>query len=127
MADIEQFVRDLNRAWRDRRFEDLCEYFHHDVVLLPPGTDEPIVGIEPMIQSYRQFDSVATVHAFEIHDLTAYEFGALAICHLRFEVDYEMESGRFHEKGLEVYAIESSGTGPRVVWRTQIAREQDSA
>lgn len=42
------------------------------------------------------------------------------MCHLKFEVDYEIESGRFREEGLEVYAIDTSGQKPKVVWRKQL-------
>lgn len=121
MTDIDKFVRDLNTAWGDHRYEDLYEYFHDDVVLLPPGTSEPIVGIDPMVQSYRQFVSMGTIHAFDITDLTVYEYGTLSMCHMRFKVDYEIESGRLREEGLEIYAIDTSAADPRVVWRTQIA------
>ena len=127
MADIDKFVRDLNGAWRDHRYEDLYEYFHTDVVMLAPGSSEPIVGIEPMVQSYRQFESIGTTHAFDIRNLTVYEFGAVSMCHMRFDVDYEMESGRFREEGLEVYAIDTSDTAPKVVWRTQIVMNPSDA
>ena len=89
--------------------------------MLSPGGDKSIVGVEPMIRSYRQFGALGKVHAFDITALAVYEYGATAMCHVRFEVDYDMKSGRFREEGLEVYAIDTSGTKPRVVWRTQIA------
>ncbi len=127
MTNIDKFVRDLNTAWGDHRYEDLYEFFHDDVVMLPPGTSEPIVGIEPMIESYRQFVSMGTIHAFDITNLTVYEYGTFSMCHMRFEVDYEIESGRFREEGLEVYAIDTSGAGPRIVWRTQIAMKPSDA
>ena len=120
-------MRDLNTAWRDHRYKDLYEYFHDDVVMLPPGTGEPVVGIESMVQSYRQFVSMGTIHAFDITNLAVYEYGTVSMCHMRFEVDYEMESGRFREEGMEVYAIDTSGADPRVVWRTQIATKSSDA
>ena len=120
MNNIEQFVRDLNQAWRDQRYEDLYDYFHDDVVMLPPGASEPVVGIEPMIQSYRQFGAVGTMHAFTIASVAVYRYGATAMCHMQFEVDYEIAAERCREAGLEVYAIDVSGNRPRVVWRAQI-------
>lgn len=125
MVDLEQFIRDLNRAWREHRYEDLREYFHDEAVMLPPGTTEAIVGVEPMIQSYRQFGSVGTIHAFDTTNLTIHRIGAVSICHMCFEVDYEIESGRFRERGLEIYVIDTADDDPRVVWRTQIATKPD--
>ncbi len=82
MINIDKFVRDLNTAWADHRYEDLCEYFHDDVVMLPPGAGEPIVGIEPMVQSYRRFVSMGTIHSFNITNLTVYEYGTFSMCHM---------------------------------------------
>ena len=127
MTDIDKFVRDLNTAWGDHRYEDLYEYFHDDVVMLSPGTSEPIVGIEPMVQSYRQFVSMGTIHAFNITGLRVYEYGTISMCHMQFEVDYEMKTGRFREEGLEVYAIDTSGADPKVIWLTQIVMKPGDA
>jgi hypothetical protein len=125
MTDLKQFIRDLNETWQYHRYDDLYEYFHDNVVLLPPGSGEPIVGIEPMVQSYRQFGSMATIHGFEITDLTLYNYNSVAMCHLRFHVDYEIESGRFREDGMDVYAIDVSGPKPKVVWRSQVTLTAD--
>jgi len=127
MTDLKQFVRDLNEAWKNHRYDDLYAYFHEKVVMLPPGGSQPIVGVESMIQSYRQFGSMGTIHAFHILALTLYEFGSITMCHLRFDVDYEIESGRFREKGVEVYAIDASGLQPKVIWRTQLPLNENDA
>ena len=124
MTDLKQFIRELNDTWRDHRFDDLYEYFHDKVVMLPPGSSRPIVGIEPMVQSYREFGSIGTIHGFDITDLTLYYYKPVAICNLRFDVDYEIESGRFREHGLDVYVIDTSGSKPKVVWRTQVTPDE---
>ncbi len=121
MTNIEQFIRDLNQAWLDGRYDDLYDYYDPAVVMLPPGSDTPVVGIGPLVESYRQFGSSATLHKFDITEITLYSWNNLTMCHLKFEVDYEIESGRFREEGLDIYAINSSGIKPKVVWRTQLA------
>lgn len=127
MKDIKKFIRDLTKTWRSFRYDDLYEYFHEKVVMLPPGTNQPIEGIEPMVESYRQFGSMGTIHKFDITDLKLYHYESVAICHMQFEVDYEIESGRFREQGLEVYAIDTSGPKPKIVWRTQVTLDADQA
>ncbi len=127
MNDLKRFIRELNEAWQDHRYDDLYGYFHENVAMLPPGSTQPIVGNEPMIQSYRQFVSMARIHAFRISDIELYNFGATTVCHMQFDVDYEIESGRFQEKGMEIYVIDSSGNTPRVVWRTQIVQGKGDA
>ncbi len=125
MADIEQFIRGLNAAWMNDRYDELYSYFHDRVVMLPPGSSQPIVGIEPMVESYRQFGSMGTLHSFDIKGLRIFDYGSVVICHLRFDVDYETEAGRFQETGLEIYTIETSGPKPKIVWRSQLSLTVD--
>ena len=120
MKELEQFIHNLNETWRSARYENLYEYFHENVVMLPPGTNQPIEGIEQMVESYRQFGSFGTIHEFDITDLKFYHYGSVAMCHMQFKVDYEIETGRFQESGLEIYAIDSSGPKPIIVWRSQV-------
>lgn len=120
MVNIERFIRELNETWMSGRYRDLYEYYDNAVVLLPPGSSEPIVGIDSMVESYRRFGSIATMHGFVIQEIRLYDWGKMTICHLNFEVDYEIKSGRFQEEGLEVYAINTAGPKPKIVWRTQI-------
>jgi len=122
--DIERFVRDLNRAWVEERYEDLRAFFDDDVVLLTPGAGDATVGAESMVESYRQFASLATVHGFEVTGVELFARGPVVMAHARFDVDYEISTGRFRESGLEIYAIDVSGdvsgSSPKVVWRTQV-------
>lgn len=127
MIDLEQFIRDLNQTWQSHRYDDLYDYFHDNVVMLPPNSSKPIVGSESMVQSYRQFGSMGTIHVFEITDLSLHHYSSVTMCHMRFHVDYEIESGRYREDGIDVYAIDTSGPKPKVVWRTQIALVAEDA
>ncbi|NOZ60333.1 MAG: hypothetical protein GXO74_01490 [Calditrichaeota bacterium] len=126
MTNIEQFIRDLNKAWLDGRYDDLYDYYDNAVVMLPPGSSTPIVGIEPMVESYRKFGSSCTIHKFAIAEITLYSWKKVAMCHLKFEIDYEIKSGRFREEGLEIYAIDTSGAKPKVVWRTQLTLQTNA-
>jgi hypothetical protein len=120
MVDLERFIHDLNSAWLEGRYDDLRRYFHPNVVMLPPGGADLIVGIDPMLESYRRFGSLGTVHSFEILNVGVYPFEKLAVCQMSFTIDYEIEAERFKETGLEVYALDTSGEEPRIVWRTQM-------
>ncbi len=61
MNDLEQFIRDLNHAWTDSRYDELYGYFHKQAVMLPPGSDRPVIGSEAMVQSCRQFGEMAVL------------------------------------------------------------------
>ncbi len=127
IKELEQFIQDLNETWRSARYDDLYEYYHENVVMLPPGSNKPIEGIESMVESYRQFGSFGTIHGFDIADLNFYHYESVTICHMQFEVDYEIESGRFQESGLEIYVIDTSGPKPKIIWRSQVTLNADEA
>jgi ketosteroid isomerase-like protein len=120
MADLERFVRALNDTWRAGRFVELVRFFHADVVMLPPTGGTPIRGAGPMVESYRQFNEVWTVHDFTITDVQVFGFDPVAICHAHFRIDYELGGARSKEHGIEVYVIDTRGPQPKVVWRTQL-------
>ncbi|MDP6447724.1 MAG: nuclear transport factor 2 family protein [Pirellulaceae bacterium] len=122
MNDLKQFLRDLNQAWQDQRFDDLGEYFHPAVTMMAPGSSSPMVGAESMVASYREFTSMCTVHSCDIGEITLYEYPGVTFAHLRFEIDYELDDERSQAAGVELYAIDTSGAKPQVVYRTQIQR-----
>ncbi len=122
-TDIEKLVRSLNQAWMESRYDDLYQYFHPDVAMLLPGSDKSIVGAEAMVESYREFGAMGKLHAFDIVAIESHTYTGVVICHLTFNVDYEIDSGRFTESGIETYAIDITGTHPKVVWRSQATVE----
>lgn len=127
MPDLQQFLRNLNQAWVEERYDDLLDYFDERVVMLMPESDEVAVGAGPLVESYRQFGSAAVVHAFEIKEITLFEHEAVVMGHLKFTIDYELPHGRFQESGLDVYAIATTGPQPKVIWRTQVRLEREDA
>ena len=120
--DLEAFVRRLNRSWLEGRLDDLRQYFADDVCLLPPGTAQPIMGVDAVINTYREFLAIGTLHRFELSNITTFVSGNVGVCRLDFDVDYEIESGRFVESGSEVYVLDLQGAEPKIIWRTQYAR-----
>jgi len=115
----------MNTAWQEARYDSLYLFFHSDVVMLPPGSDQPIQGVEAMVESYRQFGAMGTIHAFEIKKVDVFETDGAAMVHMLFFVDFEIEAGRFQEEGMEVYTVDVFGDNPLVVWRTQIPLKKE--
>ncbi|MDX1438952.1 MAG: nuclear transport factor 2 family protein [Rubricoccaceae bacterium] len=120
VESLRRFIRELNDTWRAQRYEDLASFFHNDVVLLPPGSEEPVESVEAIVESYRQFGASATIHSFTIEQIRVYDFKTVALCQMGFDIDYEIESGRYREHGMEVYVVENSGHDPKIIWRTQV-------
>ncbi len=118
--DLQRFIADLNDTWREARYDDLPRFFAEGVGLLPQGYVDPIVGVDAMVESYRQFGAEGKVHRFEVTQEHCHTYPGVAVYRLYFDVDYEIESGRFVESGLETYCISLAGDAPKIVWRTQL-------
>ena len=125
MNDLKQFILDLNDAWVEQRYDDLYGFYHDDVVMLPPGLSEPMVGVEAVVQSYREFGKIGKLHGFKVTDFKQFDYGSAVMCHMRFEVDYQIGTDRFQEEGLEVYTVVAADSKLQVVWRTQIPLKAD--
>ena len=55
MNEIRQVLGELNRAWLERRFEDLSKFFDPDIVMKGPGLKEMARGRTALVQSYVDF------------------------------------------------------------------------
>ncbi len=123
---IETFIEELNSTWRKGDFAALTNFYHENVVLLPPDSGEPIHGRAAVIDSYKDFSEQATLAEFRITELQAYPFGAtpsdsdstIHMVHMRFEVEYQLDGQNYSDSGLEVYAVVGN-TEPKIVWRSQ--------
>ena len=49
MNEVRRTLDELNRAWRDKRFEDLPRIFHKNVVMKGPNFKELVRGREALI------------------------------------------------------------------------------
>ena len=55
MDEVLQTLDSLNRAWLDRRFGALAEFFDDDIVMKGPGLKDLARGSGPVVQSYADF------------------------------------------------------------------------
>jgi ketosteroid isomerase-like protein len=117
-----QHILSLNATWQSGHFDQLANFYHPDVVLLPPDAGAPITGRGEVVASYQEFADAATLHEFQVTSMDTFVFDDTAVCHMRFEIEYETDSGRFRESGLEIYVVvnaTSDTTQPAIVWRSQ--------
>lgn len=123
MSDaVEKTIRKLNECWLRGDYPALAGLFHQDAVLLPPQSEQPIVGREAIVDGYRRFGDMGDIHEFEIVSLHTYLFDHTAICHMRFNIDYAINERRFRESGMEIYALRRADERWQIVWRTQITQ-----
>jgi len=119
---VENLVYNLQDAWLNNRPDELEQFYHPNVVLLPPGGGEPVEGREAVIESYARFLQAANVNRFEITGLQVDLFDATALATVRFEIDYSMEKETRREQGIEILVLKRSNESWVIIWRTQIPR-----
>ena len=115
-------VNQLNQAWQDRQFDALAQFYHPNVVLLPPDAGPPIVGRDGVVASYQDFAAAELVD-FTAEAIDTFEFGDTGVCHLRFQIEYLLEGSRYRERGVEVYVMTRVGGELAIIWRSQSLTE----
>ena len=119
MSAAERLIHELNDAWLAEDFERIAACYHPGVILLPPDAGAPIIGLDAVLSSYREFSSQAKLLDFEVTDLHTYPIDALSAVHMRFDVKYQVkgEDEEFEESGMEIYWLDAS---PSIIWRHQM-------
>ena len=123
-AAAREFVLALNRCWQEGDLKALEQFYHPDVVLLPPDLGEPICGREAVVASYLEFLQAATLEHFEVLDLQVFPFSlsdgsSTCMAHLTFTVTYTLDGEAYVEKGLEAYTLGEDADGMKILWRHQ--------
>ncbi|MGE0624966.1 MAG: DUF4440 domain-containing protein [Pseudomonadales bacterium] len=120
---VKAFITALNERWQRGEVDALADFYHPDVVLLPPDLGTPICGRDAVVASYRDFLDAARLNRFEPVGLDVFPFpagdGASYIAHLGFEVDYTLDGSRYLERGLEVYVLQETSGRLQIIWRQQ--------
>jgi ketosteroid isomerase-like protein len=124
VKDLQDFVRRLDAAWLNRRFEELEHYFHPDVVVVAPDLTTRVAGREACIASYRDFMTTARVHSFDSRPAQVDLASSTAVAVTPYEIDYELSTGRWRGTGKEVLVLERDGNDWLVVWRYMAAGEE---
>ena len=119
----QEIVRRCNDAWQQRDWQTLAACYHPEAILLPPDAGEPISGRDDIIATYEEFVATATIGEFRITELTSHDFTHTHIVHMRFELEYQLDSKTLKDIGLEVYVLEGDGAAS-IVWRSQSITDQ---
>lgn len=118
--EVWDVVRRINRAWVQRRTEDLESLLHAEIVVVPPSPATPVRGREACIESYREFALEARVLHFEELSPAVEVFGATAVAAYEFAITYELGGTWTTERGREIFVLTREGGAWLAVWRTQL-------
>lgn len=124
VKEIEHLVEHLNDAWLNDKIENMDMFFHKQVVMIEPGTNNKMVGREEMIESYREFAESADVTDFKINDLFIDVFETTAVAHYTFRIKYTVETTNYDESGTETLVFHRHNDRWQIIWRTQSPSQQ---
>jgi ketosteroid isomerase-like protein len=69
----------INAAWRERRYDDLCQMFAEDMVFTLPGFSGLLQGREAVVASYREFIERVTLTSYREEQLVVHVWGDTAV------------------------------------------------
>jgi ketosteroid isomerase-like protein len=122
---IAGLVHELNEAWIDGRYDDIAKFYDPAVVVRAPEEDEPVVGVDAIVASYRGFMSEVELEGFEARELSVDLLGDTAVARLLFTVRYSVEGELLEEHGVDLMVWQRRDDRWRITWRTQFTEIED--
>lgn len=119
-------MRKINQAWRKGGYEELEQYFHKDIVIVPPGFEQRVMGRDVCIRSYRDFGTSAIIREYAESEPTVDVWGDTAVATYSFEIAYEVGGKNSRERGNDVFVFSRQNGKWLAVWRTLQATAQES-
>lgn len=121
MDQIREVLARLTSAWLDKRFEEILDLLHEDVVFESPGFSGRLTGRAACVDSYRQFMASARVLEYVEHSVSIETWGATAVATTHCEMTWEMDGQSQREAGHDVLVLARSAADRwQVVWRTLV-------
>ena len=114
-------VHGINDHWRAKRYDQLGELLDEDVVLTAPGFVSRVRGRGAYVQSYRDYDAAAKTLEFSSGEPQIDVSGDASVAVCPFDVTYELDGKRYHERGHDILALSRSKGDWKVMWRTMQA------
>ena len=109
----------INAAWRERRYDDLCQMFAEDMVFTLPGFSGLLQGREAIVASYREFNERVTLTSYREEQLVVHVWGDTAVASYRWDMAWLAGGVPNHETGQDVFAFRHHTNGAWLaIWRT---------
>lgn len=118
--EIARTMQRINRAWLEKRIDDLAPYIHPDIMMVFPGFAGKIGGRDNFLAGFRDFTDQAVVHDFREDEHQVDVAGNTAVAVFRYEMVYERTGKRYHSTGRDLWVFERQGQKWLAVWRTML-------
>ena len=117
---VSSAMQRINRAWLEKRPEDLAPLFHPEITFVLPGLAGRVQGREALVAGFVDFCGNATVHEYREADFAADVIGDIAVVSFRYEMVYERSGERYRASGRDLWVFRREGEGWIAVWRTML-------
>ena len=118
--DLIAFVEAMDRCWMERRYDDLESYIAGDVVMVAPGGQGRIEGLDAAADSYREFMERAQVHHYRTSGHLVTLRGDAAIVEYGWDMGWDSDGSSHSATGREVLVLSRRDGNWRIIWRTQL-------
>src|SRR5262249_49972052 len=105
LDDILGTLNQLNRAWRERRFEEVADFFDADIVMKGPGLKELVRGRETLVRSYADFVAQSKIVEFSESDHVIDVWGETAAITYNWTMTYEQKEETKRDSGQEMFVF----------------------
>jgi ketosteroid isomerase-like protein len=124
VRQIREIVAAINQAWIVGDYDAIGQYVAEHVVMAPPGDDQRVLGRAAYVASFRHFADAAKTSEFTsgLPRVDIIATTAVAVC--PFTIAYEIEGGKYREKGTDLLVFARTPAGWKVVWRTLTSEPQ---
>ncbi len=102
---VRRTIGEINRAWRDQRFDDLTELLDETVIMKGPGLRELVRGRANLIESYRYFMSRSRIDRYEESNHSVDVWSGAAAATYNWEMLYEQGGEVHHDFGQDMFVL----------------------
>jgi hypothetical protein len=117
--DLVEFVKEMDRCWLERRFDDLTNFLAPEITVVTPYKRR-FTGLPIVIGNYREFMDRNDVRSFEPSDFHVTEAGDAAVVEYAWAMEWADDKQTHSAQALEVLALSRRNGAWRIIWRTQI-------
>ena len=114
---IRHVLTAINAAWRAQNYDAMTPRIHDDFVMIMPDFSGRVVGREPLIDSFRDFQSQSTMSEYEETDYEVDVIGSTGVATYNFTIRYSMSGKNYQSLGRDVWGFIQENGAWLAAWR----------
>jgi uncharacterized protein (TIGR02246 family) len=119
-TEVAAAIERINRAWLDRRPDDLAPLFHPALTMALPGFSGRVEGRDAIVAGFTDFCTQAVVREYTERDRQIDVVGDTAVVSYAYEMVYERSGQRNRATGRDLWVFDRQEGVWLAVWRTML-------